>query len=146
MMMKTVEKSVLVLHSAEHIFDLVNTVEDYPKFLPWCNRTDILKRDEQSLEAVLYMDYMKIRQSFATRNINQRPNKIQMSLLNGPFRKLEGTWQFTPIDDLGCKIDFRLEYEFSNALLSALIGPVFNIIATTLVDAFIKEANRRYDD
>nr|WP_232339927.1 MULTISPECIES: type II toxin-antitoxin system RatA family toxin [unclassified Snodgrassella] len=144
--MKTVEKSVLVLHSAEHIFDLVNTVEDYPKFLPWCNRTDILKRDEQSLEAVLYMDYMKIRQSFATRNINQRPNKIQMSLLNGPFRKLEGTWQFTPIDDLGCKIDFRLEYEFSNALLSALIGPVFNIIATTLVDAFIKEANRRYDD
>lgn len=145
-MMKTVEKSVLVLHSAEHIFDLVNTVEDYPKFLPWCNRTDILKRDEQSLEAVLYMDYMKIRQSFATRNINQRPNKIQMSLLNGPFRKLEGTWQFTPIDDLGCKIDFRLEYEFSNALLSALIGPVFNIIATTLVDAFIKEANRRYDD
>ncbi len=145
-MMKTVEKSILVLHSAEHIFDLVNTVEDYPKFLPWCNRTDILKRDEQSLEAVLYMDYMKIRQSFATRNINQRPNKIQMSLLNGPFRKLEGTWQFTPIDDLGCKIDFRLEYEFSNAVLSALIGPVFNIIATTLVDAFIKEADRRYDD
>ena len=145
-MMKTVEKSVLVLHSAEHIFDLVNTVDDYPKFLPWCNRTDILKRDEQSLEAVLYMDYMKIRQSFATRNINQRPNKIQMSLLNGPFRKLEGTWQFTPFDDLGCKIDFRLEYEFSNAVLSALIGPVFNIIATTLVDAFIKEADRRYDD
>lgn len=145
-MMKTVEKSVLVLHSAEHIFDLVNTVEDYPKFLPWCNRTDILKRDEQSLEAVLYMDYMKIRQSFATRNINQRPNKIQMSLLNGPFRKLEGTWQFTSIDDLGCKIDFRLEYEFSNAVLSTLIGPVFNIIATTLVDAFIKEADRRYDD
>lgn len=145
-MMKTVEKSVLVLHSAEHIFDLVNTVEDYPKFLPWCNRTDILKRNEQSLEAVLYMDYMKICQSFATRNINQRPNKIQMSLLNGPFRKLEGTWQFTPIDDLGCKIDFRLEYEFSNAVLSALIGPVFNIIATTLVDAFIKEADRRYDD
>jgi len=69
-----------------------------------------------------------------------------MSLLNGPFRKLEGTWQFTPIDDLGCKIDFRLEYEFSNAVLSALIGPVFNIIATTLVDAFIKEADRRYDE
>ena len=145
-MMKTVEKSVLVLHSAEHIFDLVNTVEDYPKFLPWCNRTDILKRDEQSLEAVLYMDYMKIRQSFATRNINQRPNKIQMSLLNGPFRKLEGTWQFTPIDDLGCKIDFRLEYEFTKAVLSALIGPFFNIIATTLFDAFINEADTSYDD
>lgn len=144
--MKTVEKNVLVLHSAEHMFDLVNTVEDYPKFLPWCNRTEILKRDEHMLEAVLHMDYMKIRQSFSTRNTNERPHLIRMDLLNGPFRALSGTWQFTPIQDLGCKIDFCLQYEFASTLLSTLIGPVFNHIADTLVDAFIQEADRRYHE
>lgn len=143
--MKTVEKSVFVLHSAEHMFDLVNAVEDYPQFLPWCNRTDILKREGDILEAVLHMDYMKIRQSFATRNINDRPVQIRMELLNGPFKSLSGTWQFTSIQDLGCKIDFRLQYELASGVLSALIGPVFNHIANTLVDAFIQEADRRYD-
>lgn len=145
-MMKTVEKNVLVLHSAEHMFDLVNTVEDYPKFLPWCNRTEILKRDAQMLEAVLHMDYMKIRQSFSTRNTNERPHSIRMDLLNGPFRALSGTWNFTSIQDLGCKIDFRLQYEFASTVLSALIGPVFNHIADTLVDAFIQEADQRYHE
>lgn len=144
--MKTVEKNVFVLHSAEHMFDLVNTVEDYPKFLPWCNRTEILKREDDLLEAVLYMDYMKIRQSFATRNLNKRPHQIHMDLLNGPFRSLTGMWQFTSIQDLGCKIEFRLQYEFTNSVLSALIGPVFNRIADTLVDAFIKEADRLYHE
>ena len=69
-----------------------------------------------------------------------------MDLLNGPFKSLSGTWRFTPLGDLGCKIEFRLEYEFASSMLSALIGPVFNRIATTLVDAFIQEADRRYDN
>ncbi|WP_156471606.1 type II toxin-antitoxin system RatA family toxin [Snodgrassella sp. CFCC 13594] len=146
MSIKTVDKSVIVLHSAEHMFDLVNTVEDYPRFLPWCSGTDIIKREGDVLEAMVHMDYMKMRQSFTTRNHNTRPTDISMSLLNGPFKSLSGHWHFAPIDDLGCKIDFRLQYEFASAVLSALIGPVFNRIATTLVDAFIQEADRRYDE
>lgn len=146
MSVKTVEKSVFVLHSAEHMFDLVNTVEDYPQFLPWCSRTEIIGREEGMLEAVVHMDYMHVRQSFATRNHNTRPTEMRMDLLKGPFKSLCGIWRFTPIDDLGCKIEFSLQYEFASSVLSTLIGPVFNRIATTLVDAFIREADRRYDD
>ena len=146
MTLKTVEKNVLVLHSAEQMFDLVNTVEDYPRFLPWCARTEVLRREGDVLEAMLHMDYMKVRQSFGIRNHNRPPHEIRMDLLNGPFKSLSGTWRFTPLGDLGCKIEFRLEYEFASSMLSALIGPVFNRIATTLVDAFIQEADRRYDN
>ena len=98
------------------------------------------------LEAMLHMDYMKVRQSFGTRNHNRPPHEIRMDLLNGPFKSLSGTWRFTPLGDLGCKIEFRLDYEFASSMLSTLIGPVFNRIATTLVDAFIQEADRRYDN
>ena len=146
MSIKTVEKTVLVLHSAEQMFDLVDTVEDYPQFLPWCSRTEVLKREGDELEAMLYMDYMKVRQSFGTRNHNTRPHHIRMDLLDGPFKRLSGEWRFHPVGDLGCRIEFRLEYEFASSVLSALIGPVFNRIAATLVDAFIQEADRRYDD
>lgn len=146
MSLKTVEKTVLVLHSAEQMFDLVDTVEDYPQFLPWCSRTEVLKREGDTLEAMLYMDYMKVRQSFGTRNHNERPHRIRMELLEGPFKRLSGEWRFHPVGDSGCRIEFVLEYEFAGSVLSALIGPVFNRIAATLVDAFIREADRRYDD
>ncbi len=146
MTLKTVEKNVLLLHRAEQMIDFVNTVEDYPRFLPWCARTEVLRREGDVLEAMLHMDYMKVRQSFGTRNHNRPPHEIRMDLLNGPFKSLSGTWRFTPLGDLGCKIEFRLEYEFASSMLSALIGPVFNRIATTLVDAFIQEADRRYDN
>lgn len=146
MSLKTVEKNVLVLHSAQQMFDLVNTVEDYPRFLPWCARTEVLRREGNELEAMLYMDYMKVKQSFGTRNINNPPHQIQMTLLTGPFKSLSGTWRFSPLGDLGCKIEFRLDYEFASSMLSTLIGPVFSRIAATLVDAFIQEADRRYGD
>lgn len=146
MSLKTIEKNVLVLHSAEQMFDLVNTVEDYPRFLPWCSRAEVLHCEGDELEAMLHMDYMKVKQSFGTRNHNQRPHRIGMELLNGPFKSLSGLWRFTPLGDLGCKIEFSLHYEFASSMLSTLIGPVFNRIAATLVDAFIQEADRRYDD
>lgn len=146
MSIKTVEKTVWVLHSAEQMFALVDGVEDYPQFLPWCSRSEVRKREGEVLEAMLYMDYMKVRQSFGTRNHNHPPHSIRMELLDGPFKRLSGQWQFQPVGALGCRIDFKLEYEFSSSVLSALIGPVFNRIAATLVDAFIQEADRRYDE
>ena len=142
--MKTVEKNVLVLHSAEQMFELVDRAEDYHKFLPWYGRTEIISREGNELKARLFMDYKGVKQSFATHNINVPGREIQMRLLEGPFKTLEGSWKFIPLGDDACKIEFRLNYDFASSMLSALISPVFSHLAGKLVDAFIAEADRRY--
>ena len=142
--MKKVEKNVLVLHSAKQMFDLVDKVEDYPNFLPWYSKTEVIERKDKELKARLFMDYMGVRQSFATHNHNIPGSEIHMGLLEGPFKTLRGTWKFIDLGGDMCKIEFRLEYDFSNMLLSTVITPVFNHLSGTLVDAFVKEADRRY--
>lgn len=142
--MVQIKKTVLVTHSAAEMFELVDNVAEYPNFLPWCSKTEVLRREGNQLEAMLYMDYMKIRQHFGTRNDNIPQREIRMTLLDGPFKHLQGLWQFTPLGEVGCKIYFELNYEFSSALLSRLIGPVFNHISNSLVTSFVKEADRRY--
>lgn len=142
--MKTVEKSVLVLHSAEQMFELVDRVEDYPKFLPWYSKTEVIERTDTELKARLFMDYMRVQQSFATHNHNIPGREIHLNLLEGPFKTLRGHWRFIPLGDDACKVEFKLEYDFSSSLLSTLISPVFSHLSGTLVDAFIKEADRRY--
>lgn len=142
--MKKVEKSLLVLHSAEQMFELADRVEDYPQFLPWYSKTEIIERSGNELKARLFMDYMRVQQSFATHNRNIPGREIRMDLLEGPFKTLRGTWHFIPVGDDCCKIEFKLEYEFSSSLLSAVISPVFGHLAAALVDAFVKEADRRY--
>lgn len=142
--MKKVEKNVLVLHSAKQMFDLVDKVEDYPRFLPWYSKTEVIERKEKELKARLFMDYMGVRQSFATHNRNTPGEEIRMGLLEGPFKTLRGTWKFIDLGGDMCKVEFRLEYDFSNPVLSAMISPVFNHLSGTLVDAFVKEADRRY--
>lgn len=142
--MKKVEKNVLVLHSAKQMFDLVDKVEDYPNFLPWYSKTEVIERKDKELKARLFMDYMGVRQSFATHSHNIPGSEIRMDLLEGPFKTLRGTWKFIDLGGDMCKIEFRLEYDFSNMLLSTVISPVFNHLSGTLVDAFVKEADRRY--
>lgn len=142
--MTTIKKTVIAPYSAEQMFALVDTVEEYPQFLPWCSRAEVLRREGDILEAVLHMDYMKIRQHFGTRNHNTPGREIRMQLLNGPFKHLSGYWQFQPLGATGCKIRFELEYEFAGAILSKLIGPVFSHISNSLVSSFLKEAQRRY--
>lgn len=142
--MKKVEKNVLVLHSAKQMFDLVDKVEDYPNFLPWYSKTEVIERKDKELKARLFMDYMGVRQSFATHNHNIPGSEIHMSLLEGPFKTLRGTWKFIDLGGDMCKIEFRLEYDFSNMLLSTVISPVFNHLSGTLVDAFVKKTDRRY--
>lgn len=139
----SITKTVLVLHTAQQMFELVDRVEDYPQFLPWYGKTEVISRSEGELKARLHMDYMGIRQSFATHNRNIAGREIRMTLLEGPFKSLHGTWTFTPVGSDACKIEFSLNYEL-NGLLSRLISPVFNSISTKLVDAFIKEADKRY--
>ncbi len=142
--MALVEKSVLVLHSAQQMFDLVDGVELYPQFLPWCGGTDVKWRDEISTVATVMIDFHRIKQSFTTENAKQSPSLIEMKLQDGPFRHLDGSWRFTALDKNACKVEFRLHYEFSSKLLESMVGPVFNHITSNFVDAFVERAERVY--
>ena len=142
--MAQVEKTVLVGHSAQRMFDLVDMVECYPEFLPWCGGIDLIQRDEAVTVATLHIDYHRIKQNFTTENHKTYPSMMEIKLKDGPFRHLEGVWRFIPLSDDACKIEFRLNYEFSNAFLEKLIAPVFSHIANTFVDAFVKRAEQVY--
>ena len=142
--MALVEKSVLVEYSAERMYGLVDDVERYPEFLPWCGGTEVELRDVTLTRAAILIDYHGIKQSFKTENHTQPPERIEIRLVSGPFHRLDGSWRFTPLSSQACKIDFRLQYEFSNRLLEKLVGPVFKHIANTLLDAFLRRAEQLY--
>jgi ribosome-associated toxin RatA of RatAB toxin-antitoxin module len=140
--MVKVEKNVLVPHSAEQMFTLVDRVEDYQTFLPWCGGINLIERSEQTTTATIYIDYHGLKQSFTTQNQKQFPNKMEMQLKDGPFKHFNGQWRFIPLNENACKIEFILEYEFSNALLGKIISPVFSHIANTFVDSFVTRAEQ----
>lgn len=142
--MPEVNKSVLVGYSAQQMFALVDAVESYPEFLPWCGGAQADFRDENTTRATLHIDYRGIRQSFTTENHKEPPRTMSMKLVKGPFRMLDGGWRFTDLSGQGCKIEFKLHYEFSSKLLEKLVGPVFNYIADTIVDGFIRRAEKVY--
>ena len=142
--MALVEKTVLVPYSAEQMFNLVDRVEDYPQFLPWCGGTSVSDLDDTKVCATVRIDYHHIKQSFTTENMRKPPERIDMKLQQGPFRHLDGNWLFIPLTPTDCKIEFRLHYEFSSKLLEKLVGPVFHYIANSFVDAFIQRAEKVY--
>lgn len=142
--MALVRKSVLVSYSAERMYGLVDAVERYPEFLPWCGGAEVEQRSETLTVASLHIDYHGIRQSFRTENRTERPHRIDIRLVSGPFRTLDGSWRFAPLAAEACRIDFHLHYEFSSRLLERLVGPVFNYIANTFVDAFLERAEQLY--
>jgi ribosome-associated toxin RatA of RatAB toxin-antitoxin module len=140
--MAQVEKSVLVSHSAERMFRLVDEAERYPEFLPWCGGVDLKWRDDSSTVATLHINYHGVRQNFTTENSKVFPDLMDIRLVDGPFRHLEGAWRFIPLAENACKIEFKLHYEFSSSLLEKIIAPVFSHIANTFVDAFVERAEQ----
>ena len=142
--MAVVEKSVLVGYSAQQMFALVDAVEAYPQFLPWCSRADLIHRDETRTRATLHINYHGAKQSFTTENAKEAPHKMTVRLVEGPFDVLDGEWRFNALAEHACRIDFRLHYEFSSRILEMLVGPVFSYIANTMVDAFVKRAENLY--
>lgn len=145
--MKTVHRSVLIWYSADEMFRLVTDVAQYPKFLPWCDRAKVLEQDEHGMRAEIGIAFGGIRQSFTTRNDHVPGRKVSMKLVDGPFSNLDGQWRFNPVGDAGqraCKVELDLNYGFKNAALAAVVGPVFDRIAGTLVDAFVKRAEQVY--
>jgi ribosome-associated toxin RatA of RatAB toxin-antitoxin module len=137
-------KSVLVGYSAQRMFELVDAIETYPQFLPWCSAADVEYRDEVRTRATIHVNYHGIKQSFTTENAKEPPQTMTVKLVQGPFRVLEGEWRFLILNEHACKIDFRLHYEFASKLLEKLVGPVFGYIANTMVDAFVKRAEKLY--
>jgi ribosome-associated toxin RatA of RatAB toxin-antitoxin module len=144
LILANIDRSVLVPFTPEQLYALVDRVEDYPLFLPWCGGTVVQGRDARSTRAAITIDFKGIRQSFSTENLNEPPNRIDMRLVEGPFRKLDGTWRFHALGDDACKVEFSLHYEFSSRLLEKLVGPVFDHIAGTFVDAFVTRAGQVY--
>jgi ribosome-associated toxin RatA of RatAB toxin-antitoxin module len=142
--MARVEKSVLVAHTPERMFDLVDRVEDYPFFLPWCGGTELKSRDPQHTVATIHIAYMGVRQNFTTENTKTHPREMRIRLQDGPFSHLEGDWLFSPLGQDACKVEFRLEYVFSSRLLETVLAPVFSHIANTFVDAFVRRADEMY--
>lgn len=142
--MAVVYKSVLLAYSAQQMFALVERVEDYPQFLPWCGGVDVRERQENSLTASILIQYRGVKQSFTTTNVHAPPESMQMRLIDGPFKSLDGSWQFTPLRPDACKVEFNLNYEFSSKMLEQVVGPVFGVIANSLVDSFCKQAEKVY--
>lgn len=145
--MKSVNKSVLIWYSAQEMFSLVSQVAEYPKFLPWCDRATVVSEDDQGMTAQVGISFGGIRQTFTTRNEHDAGQRIGMHLVDGPFSKLDGEWNFIPVGDAAqraCRVELKLRYGFDNAALAALVGPVFDKIAGSLVDAFVKRAEQVY--
>ena len=145
--MKTVHKSVLIWYSPQEMYALVTAVGDYPKFLPWCDHASVLATDEAGMTAEVGIAFSGIRQTFTTRNDHTEGRKVAMRLVNGPFSRLDGQWDFVPLGDgtqRACRVEFNLNYGFDNATLARLVGPVFDRIAGSLVDAFVKRAEQVY--
>jgi ribosome-associated toxin RatA of RatAB toxin-antitoxin module len=144
--MPIVKKSALVPFAPAQIFALVDNVEAYPEFLPWCKSTQVIARTADELTATIEISKSGVGKSFTTSNRNQQDKMIEMRLVEGPFKRLQGFWRFDPLGDAGCKVSLDLEFEFSNRVLEMVVGPVFNQIANSLVDSFLKRAADVYGE
>ena len=150
-LMKNVHKSVLIWYSPAEMYALVTDVARYPEFLPWCSHTQVLEQDAAGMTAEVGMSMGGLKKSFVTRNTHEDGpaggHTVAMRLVKGPFSRLEGRWIFHPVGDgsqRACKVELQLDYGFESAALAAVVGPVFDRIANSMVDAFIKRAEAVY--
>lgn len=142
--MAIIHKSALVPYSAEQMYDLVNDVESYPKFLPWCAEVQLLSKNRESLMATIVVSKGALRQAFTTMNAMEEGQRIEMNLVEGPFKYFKGLWRFDPLEAKGCEISFHLNLEFARGLIGLAFGRTFSQLANSLVDAFCQQAQERY--
>jgi ribosome-associated toxin RatA of RatAB toxin-antitoxin module len=128
------------------MFDLVADVAKYPEFMPWCGGAQVLRQDEHGMEASVTISIAGVRQTFSTRNEHDYPRLITINLVNGPFSQLTGTWEFQELAQDACKVAYTMEFAFSSRTLEAVVGPIFNRIATSFIDSFTQRAQALYDD
>jgi len=142
--MTSVSRSALVSYSAEAMFDLVDDVESYDQFLPWCKDSRVVERNDEHVKATIVFARSGFEKAFTTSNRRQRGKMIEIRLVEGPFRRLEGFWRFQPLREDASKVSLDLEFEFTNRLVAMAFGKVFTQVANTLVDAFVARARQVY--
>ena len=142
--MNKISRSAIVEHGAAELYALVEAIEAYPAFLPWCVEARVLERNSSSTKATITAGMGGVRQSFTTRNENQPGKAIDLRLVEGPFRQFAAAWRFSPLSAQACRIDFSLQYEFSSRALARLLEPLFDRIADGMVDAFARRADEVY--
>jgi len=138
--MPTINRSALVPYTSDQMYELVDDINRYAEFLPWCTESTELERSEDEVTATIKLAKGSLNKSFTTRNLLQKGKMIEMRLVNGPFKHLQGFWRFDRLSDTACKVSLDLDYEFSSKLVALAIGPVFNQVANTLVEAFVNRA------
>lgn len=139
--MRKVQRSALVQHSAAEMFSLVDAVESYPLFLPWCSSAEVHSRSENVVDATLELRRGDLSKKFRTRNISSGQERIEMQLVDGPFRHLEGRWIFKQLGESGSKVALDLEFEFSSSVVETLFGAFFEDTCNSLVEAFTQRAD-----
>ncbi|KNZ31440.1 MAG: cyclase [Methylibium sp. NZG] len=149
--MKHVKRSVLLWYSPAEMYTLVTAVSDYPQFLPWCERAEVLEQHTNGMTARLHMALSGLRHAFTTRNVHVKDESVTVQLVDGPFASLDGHWKFVALPQASaqaapkaCRIEFELRYSFSNGAFEAVLSPVFDRVANTLVDSFVKRAEQVY--
>jgi ribosome-associated toxin RatA of RatAB toxin-antitoxin module len=142
--MKRVTRSAIVEHSADQMYRLVEDIESYPAFLPWCVAARVHERGAATTRATLTVGMPGLRQSFTTRNDNRPGQSIDLHLVEGPFKTFAAGWRFHPLSPQACRIEFTVRYEFSSRMLARLLEPLFDGIANSMVDAFTRRAGERY--
>jgi ribosome-associated toxin RatA of RatAB toxin-antitoxin module len=140
----SVSKSANIPYTAEQMYDLVNDIDSYPEFLPWCTSAKVINRKEESLSATVTLATGKIRQTFSTENRMQVGRRIDIKLISGPFNYLTGYWKFQDTTDHHCHIELKMDFEFKNKLLKLVFNAVFNKFINSLVDSFTERAIQVY--
>jgi len=142
--MHRIQKSAIMSHSAEQMFQLVNDIEKYPEFLPWCSRATMLQHDETQIKAELVLSKGGLEKSFTTINTLTPSVQMVMELVDGPFKHLKGTWDFQMLGEHECQVELDLEFQFSSKMIAMVFGPFFQQAANKLVDAFVTRASEIY--
>jgi ribosome-associated toxin RatA of RatAB toxin-antitoxin module len=144
LMSTRIQRSALLPYPAQALYDLVNDVASYPQFLPWCSASEVLESSESEMRATLTVAKGGISQQFTTRNRLVPGKSMDMQLVNGPFSKLHGVWEFKALGDKACKISLDMTFDYAGPLVKATLGPLFTQAANTMVDAFCQRAKQLY--
>ncbi len=142
--MTEISKTTVVPYTSEEMYVLVNDIESYPIFLPWCTEAKILSQQEDNLTAKLSLALGKIKQSFTTENTMQDGSRIDMKLIEGPFNHLTGYWRFIQEDDQSCHVHLHMHFEFKNKIIKHTLGKVFYKVMDSLVESFVQRAQQIY--
>lgn len=137
-----IQRSALLTHSAERMFELVNDVESYPQFMDGCKAVELISRSEDELRARLTLSRAKVTQSFTTRNVLDKPHTMTMNLEEGPFSHFKGIWAFKPLHENACKVSLDLEFEVNNRVVAKAVEQLFKSVGDELVDAVCRRANQ----